>query len=100
MILVACLNAMIAAAVCWLAYRLWQWRDRLVSLNQALSKPSQFPQTAGYSLMVRRAQIAQARLTVAQVQTRSQQLVQTLKLIRMLQTLSLYRRRRYSKSRR
>ena len=100
MIVVACLNAMMAAAVCWLAYRLWRWRDRLILLNQTLSKTSLSPQAAGYRLTIHRAQIAQARLGFAQMQTRSQQLVQTLRLIRMLQTILLYRRRRYSKSRR
>ena len=94
MIVAASLNAMIAAAVCWLAYRLWQWRNHLILLNQALRQISISPQTAGYSLMLKRAQVAQTRLALAQVQTRSQQaiqVIQTLKALRMLQTAWRYR---------
>ncbi|PZO21302.1 MAG: hypothetical protein DCF25_04995 [Leptolyngbya foveolarum] len=92
MIVAASLNAMIAAAVWWLAYRLWRWRNYLISLNQALRQTSISPQAAGYGLMLKRAQIAQTRLTLAQIQTRSQQMIQTLRTIRMLQSVLRYRR--------
>ena len=96
-IVVCCLNGMIAAGVCWLTWRLWRWRCGLVGLNQSLVQVSLSPQAMGYRLMVRRAQIAQTRLAWAQFQGRSQQLIQTLKLIRTLQTILLfYRARRRS----
>ncbi len=94
MIVAASLNAMIAAAVGWLAYRLWQWRNHLVGLNQALRQTAISPQATRYSLMLKRAQIAQTRLALAQMQTRSQQMLQTLSTIRMLQTVLLYRKQR------
>ena len=99
-----CLNATIAAAVCWLTYRLWQWRKQLKGLNQTLHQLSGqatlSTRATGYNLALKRGQIAEARLAFAQIQMRSHQLVQTLRLIRALQALLLYRRRRYARSRR
>lgn len=95
-VLVCCLNGMIAAGVCWLTWRLWQWRGGLVQLNQSLARVSLSLRVAGYELMLKRAQIAQTRLAWAQVQGRSQQLIQTLKLIRTLQTVLLFYRTRRS----
>lgn len=96
--LTAVLNGILAAAVFGLAFWLWQWRDRLIQLKKILIATSRAtslsPRTAGYELMLKRAQIAQTRLTLAQLQARSQQLVQTLKLIRTLQTIWFYRNRR------
>lgn len=101
MIVALCLNVVVAAAICWLTYALWQWRQHLVLFNQILNQASQqlflSPQTTSYHLTLKRAQIAEARLSAAQIQVRSRQLVQIIKLIRMLQTIFLYRKRRYSR---
>lgn len=97
MIVTLCANAIIAAAICSLTYKLWQWRNCLVSLNQTLRylsiQTSLAPKAAGYNLTLKRAQIAQTRLAFAQIQTRAQQLIQTVRLLRMLQTILIYRKR-------
>lgn len=109
MIVALCLNAMIAAAICWLTYQLWRWRQCLISLNRSLEQASEqsslaslclLPSTASYHLMLKRAQIANIRLGVAHIQMRSHQLVQIVKLIQMLQTIFLYRKHRYSRNKR
>ncbi len=93
MIVAVSLNVMIAASVGWLAYRLWRWRNHLILLTHVLRQASVSPQAVRYSLMLKRAQIAQARLSLARIQARSQQVIHMLKLIRILQTVLLYRKR-------
>ena len=93
MIVTICLNGVLAVAICWLTLCLWRWRDRLIQLNQALTQTALSSQRTGYTLTIKRAQIAQTRLALAQIQARSQKIVQMLKLIRTVRALLIYRDR-------
>lgn len=94
---VICLNGLIAVGVCWLTYWFWQWRGSLIQLNRWLQKTEQLShrdsQQMGYELMLRRAQIIEARLGLAQWKLRSRQIRQVLKLLSLLRTVLIYSRR-------
>lgn len=89
------LNCLLAALVCWLTLGLWRWRCAIARMNQALQSQevalSIAPKQAGYELALKRMQIAETRLNLAQWQRRSRQIQKTLQLIRGLRTLMLMR---------
>ncbi|MEL6814086.1 MAG: hypothetical protein AAFP03_04635 [Cyanobacteria bacterium J06598_3] len=94
-ITVITLNSLIALGVCWLAYGLWQWRQGLIVVNSWLQSKDatarNTPQEIGYALTLRRVQLTQLRLGLAQWQLRSRQLRQLLGLLKLLRTLLIYR---------
>lgn len=100
MVIAITLNCLLAVLVCWLTSRLWQWRCALTHVNQALQNHKTTlnlaPKQAGYAIALRRMQLIETRLSLAQWQQRSRQLQQTLQLIRGLQTIVLMRSRRQS----
>ncbi|KPQ37623.1 MAG: Septum formation initiator [Phormidesmis priestleyi Ana] len=84
-------NCLLAALVCWLAFWLWRWQLKIGVLAAYLQSYERdiglAPQQMGYGLMRKRAQIVQARLTVAQWQQRSHQLKQLVQLLQTLRSL-------------
>ncbi len=97
MLLVICLNCLLAVFVGGLTYRLWICRYRLVRLNAIMQSPelnSRWTlQQLSYQLTLNRAQIAETRLGIAVWQRRSQQVRQVLQAIKYLQRLSQYHAR-------
>ena len=94
MLIVICLNCLLAALVGWLTYRLWGCRRYLTRLSALLQSPdlsSQWAPQMSYQLALKRAQIAETRLGVARWQRRSQQIRQVLQVIAYLQMLLRYR---------
>ena len=97
MSIVVIINCSVAAFVLMLAYRLWHWRAQLSQLGnwlEQLEETAQLsPQQAGYSITLKRIEIAATRLEVAKFQRRSQQLHSIIQLFRLLRSLMLYRTR-------
>ena len=100
MLIVICLNVLIALCVFKAAMSLWRWRCQLAHVAQLLASEnlSGLSQQARYKLTYRRVQLAQMQLTwVSQQalwQQRSRQIKQARQLIGLLQLVLLSRRDR------
>ncbi|PZO57634.1 MAG: hypothetical protein DCF15_06725 [Phormidesmis priestleyi] len=99
MLIVVCINCLLAVGVIKLTYGLWQWRPQLVDLNhdlqQAQVNPGLLtdPRQVGYRLTASRAQILAARLGMARWQKLTRQIDQVLQLVGIVRSLLLYRTR-------
>lgn len=94
MLSVICLNCLLAVLTGWLAYRLWQWRCQLTQLTawlQHTASTSLYRGELGYAIALKRVQLSEARLGVAQWQLRSKQTRQVLRFAKFLRLLLLYR---------
>ncbi len=98
MLVVICINGLLAAGVIKLTYGIWQWRHQLVRLNYDLQQAQVNaglidPQQVGYHLTASRAQILAARLNMARWQKLSRQIYQALQLFGIVRSLLIYRNR-------
>lgn len=96
MLVVICINCLLAAGVIKLTCGIWQWRYQLVRLNHNLQQAQANaglidPQQVGYYLAASRAQILAARLSMARWQKLSRQIHQALQLMGIVRSLLLYR---------
>ena len=88
------LNCLLAVLTGWLAYRLWRWRCWLTQLTSWLRHTASAPLCTGdlgYAIALKRVQLAEARLGIAQWQLRSRQTRQILQFAKFLRLLLLYR---------
>ena len=98
MLIVVCINCLLAVGVLGLTYGLWQWHHQLVELNQDLRQMQinpglTDPRQVGYRLTASRAQILAARLSMARWQKLIHQIDQVLQLVGIVRSLLLYRTR-------
>ncbi len=91
------LNCLLAGAILALAYGLWGYKRQLQQLSDLLHEVAQKgelgPKRLGYALTLRRVQLAATRLEMARWQQRSRQVAQIVGLVRVVQTVLLYRAR-------
>ncbi|MGB5913528.1 MAG: hypothetical protein WBG63_01595 [Phormidesmis sp.] len=96
--IVVVFNCLLAGAIFALAYGLWGYKRQLQRLSGQLYAMAQTgglgSKQLGYTLTLRRVQLAATRLEMARWQQRSQQVAQVVGLVRLIQTVLLYRARR------
>lgn len=106
MLIIVCINYLLAVGVLGLTYALWQWHHQLVELNQDLRQmqinPGLLtdPRQVGYRLTASRAQVLAARLSIARWQKLIHQIDQGLQLVGIVRSLLLYRTRWIRRTRR
>ncbi len=98
MLIVVCINCLLAAGVIKLTYGLWLWRHQLVYLNHNLQQAQVNtglidPRQVGYCLTASRAQILAARLNMARWQKLTRQIDLVLQWVGIVRSLLLYRTR-------
>jgi len=96
--IVVVLNCLLAGVILALAYGLWGYKRQLQRLSAQLYVMAQTgglgSKQLGYALTLRRVQLAATRLEMARWQQRSRQVSQVVGLVRLVQTVLLYRARR------